>query len=108
LNFENCRFDRFGRIKKTPFIAILVYLHNTKGTRSRGPLSDAPVRFEIRKTEFPQKRVKVLKLEIEKFQRIRKSRDLMFLSFWLIFDVDSDGAIEIRIFKLFRIPRNKV
>ena len=32
----------------------------------------------------------------------------MFFSFLLIFDVDSDGAIEIPIFKLFRIPRNKV
>ena len=93
---------------KTHIITILVYLHNTKRTRSRGPLSDEPVRFQIRKTVFPQKRVKVSKLEIEKFQRIRKSRDLVFLSFLLMFDVDSDGAIEIPIFKLFRIPRNKV
>ena len=77
-------------------------------TRSRGPLSDEPVRLEIQKTVFPQKRVKVSKLEIEKFQRIRKSRDLMFLSFWLILDVDSDGLVGIGILKLFRIPRNKV
>jgi len=32
----------------------------------------------------------------------------MFLSFWLIFDVDSDGAVKTPIFKLFRIPRKKV
>ena len=62
LNSDNRRFDRFSKIKKTPIIAILVYLHNTMRTRSRGPLSDAPVRFEIRKTVFPQKRVKVSKL----------------------------------------------
>ena len=93
---------------KTHIKILSVYLHNTKRTRSRGSLSDAPVRFEIRNTVFPQKRVKVSKLEIEKFQRIRKSRDLVFLSFLLIFDVDSDGAVEIPIFKLLRIPRSKV
>ena len=62
LNSDNRRFDRFSRNKKTPIIAILVYLHNTKRTRSRGPLSDEPVRLEIQKTVFPQKRVKVPKL----------------------------------------------
>ena len=77
-------------------------------TRSRGPLSDEPVRFNIQETVFPRERVKVSKLSIENFQRIRMSRDLMFLSFWLIFDVDSDGLVGIGIFKLFRIPRNKV
>ena len=43
-----------------------------------------------------------------KSQRIRKSQDLVFSSFWLIFDVDSDELVGIGIFKLFRIPRNKV
>ena len=62
LNSDNRRFDRFSRIKKTPIIAILVYLHNTKRTRSRGPLSDAPVRFNIQETVFPRERVKVSKL----------------------------------------------
>ena len=108
LNFDKRRFDRYSRIKKTAIRAILVYLHNTMRTRSRGPLSDAPVRFNIQETVFPQKRVKVSKLSTQNFQRIRMSRDLMFSSFWLIFDVDSDGLVEIGIFKLFRIPWNKV
>ena len=59
---DNRQCDRISRIMKTPILAILVYLHNTKRTRSRGPLSDEPVRFQIRKTVFPQKRVKVSKL----------------------------------------------
>ena len=93
---------------KTPIIVKLVYLHNTLPHRSRGPLSDGPVRFHMQQTLFPQKRVKVSNLETEKYQIFRKSRDLILSSFWLIFDVDSDGVAVIRIFKLFRIPRNKV
>ena len=70
------RFDQFSGIMKTHIISILVYLHNMTRTRSRGPLSDAPVRFKFRKTVFPQKRVKVSKFQIEKFKIFRKSRDL--------------------------------
>ena len=92
---------------KTHILTLSVYLHNTKRTRSRGPLSDGPVRFNIQETVFPQKRVKVSELSTQYFQRIRMSRDLMFSSFWLIFDVDSDGLVGIGIFKLFGIPRNK-
>ena len=62
LNSDNRRFDRFSRIIKTPIIAILVYLHNTMRTRSRGPLSDESVRFHIQETVFPPERVKVSKL----------------------------------------------
>ena len=93
---------------KTPIIAILVYLHNTKRTRSRCPLSHESVRFQIQQTVFSQKRVKVSKLWIENFRKFWQSRDLMFPVSWLIFDEESDVLVEIRIFKLFRIPRNKV
>ena len=62
LIFDNRLFDRFSRIKKTPIIVILVYSHNTLPHRSRDHLSDEPVRFQIRKIVFPQKRVKVSKL----------------------------------------------
>ena len=61
LIFDKRRFDRFSRIMKIPIIAISVYLHNTLPHRSRGPLSDGPVRFQIHQTVFPQKRVKVSK-----------------------------------------------
>ena len=56
------RFDRFSRIMKTPIKTISVYLHNTKRYRSRHPLSHGPVRFQIKQTVSPQKRVKVSKL----------------------------------------------
>jgi len=62
LNFDNRRFDRFSRIKKTLIIAILVYPHNTLPQRPEGSLSIEPVRFQIQQTVFPQKRVKVSKL----------------------------------------------
>ena len=35
-------------------------------------------------------------------------RDPMFFYFWLIFVGESDGVVEIQIFKIFRIHKNKV
>ena len=85
---------------KTHIITILVYLHNTKRTRSRGALADAQVRFKIQKTVFPQKRVKVSKFQIEKSKKFRVMEPHNF-DFWIIFDADSNGLVRTPKFKIF-------
>ena len=90
LIFDKRRFDRFSRIMKIPIIAISVYLHNTLPHRSRGPLSDGPVRFQIHQTVFPQKRVKVSKFQIEKI-KISESHGTSF------FRVSDSFSMQIRM-----------
>ena len=72
------RFDQLSEIMKTHIITILVYLHNTTLQTSRGPLSDALVRIQLRPIFFPQLCVKVSKLWLKILNIFWKSRDLIF------------------------------
>ena len=102
------RFHQFSGIIKTHIVTILVNLHNTMSGRSRSPLSDAPVRILIRPTGFPQLCVKVPKLWTENFEHFLKVTGPHIFGFWLIFDVVSNGLVQIPKLKLFRFHRNKV
>ena len=101
-------FHQFSGIMKTTIINILVYLHNTILQRSRGLLSDAPVRILIRPTGFPQLCVKILQLWTENFEHFLKVTGPHIFGFRHIFDVDSDGPVQISKLKLLRFNRNKV
>ena len=107
-NMVQRRFEQFTGIMKTHLITKLVYLDYTMLTRSWGPLSDVQVRILMQVTVFPQLRVKVSKIWIENFEKLLKVTGPHNFDIWLIFDVDSDGLVEIPKFKLFKFYRNKV